>query len=293
MPNDATRRNIPEGNSWIEGIYQLETNDLALGGPEGIMNQQAKELATRTRYLKEKLEELAEAIPGTDEYNQIIEELKKLDVTSLAHRTDHLERLVGNAYLAFQMANIDPDGYDGMVIETFDADAPEIDRAVTVVNSLVSGDDSIDVEDSTNLIIGAHYQLTDGERLEEVQVKSINVAGSIKRVILAENIKNQYAAGRAKLYRSSVAIYNGRAYGGGTKSTDEWPANETFLGALTPQPLDTGVDMTGAALNVEGAMVEDGKLILGSPVVGVALVAEGGGSGTWAQVDEEGDALNG
>jgi hypothetical protein len=51
--------------------------------------------------------------------------------------------------------------------------------------------------------------------------------------------------------------------------------------------------MTGAALNVEGAMVEDGKLILGSPVVGVALVAEGGGSGTWAQVDEEGDALNG
>ena len=41
MPNDSTRRNITELDTWQEGIYQLEENDLAQGGPDGIMNQQA------------------------------------------------------------------------------------------------------------------------------------------------------------------------------------------------------------------------------------------------------------
>ena len=37
---------------WTEGIYQLETTDPVLGGPNGIANRQAKELAARTQYLK-------------------------------------------------------------------------------------------------------------------------------------------------------------------------------------------------------------------------------------------------
>ena len=42
---------------WSEGIYQLETTDPVLGGPNGIANRQAKELAARTQYLKKKQEE--------------------------------------------------------------------------------------------------------------------------------------------------------------------------------------------------------------------------------------------
>ena len=42
---------------WTEGIYQLETTDPVLGGPNGIANRQAKELAARTQYLKKKQEE--------------------------------------------------------------------------------------------------------------------------------------------------------------------------------------------------------------------------------------------
>lgn len=294
MPNDATRRNITEGNTWVEGIYQLEVNDLAMGGPEGIMNQQAKELASRTNYLKEKLEELAAAVPGTDAYNQIIEELKRLDISSLARRTDHLERLVGNAYLAFEMANIDPDGYDGMIIETFDGQAEEIDQTVAKVNSLVSGDDSVDVDDSSNLIIGAHYQLTDGENMEEVQIKSINISGNIRRVILTDNVQNQYNVSRAKLYRSSTAIYNGRAYGGGNTNTQDFAINETFAGQDTVQELSAVIDYsdTGAFV-LQGAHVENGRIVMGSASVGIALVKAGGtANGTnWAQVNQEYDAL--
>ncbi len=294
MPNDNTRRNITEGDSWEEGIYQLEENDLAQGGPDGIMNQQAKELGSRTRYLKAKLEDLEKTVPGTEEYNQLLEEIKKLDISSLTRRTDHLERLVGNAYLALQMANIDPDGYDGMIIETFDDNAPEIDQSVATVKSLVSGDDSIDVEDSTNLIIGAHYQLTDGEKLEEVQIKSINTSGTINRVILMENVKNQYNVGRTKLYRSSTAIYNGRAYGGGNTTTQDIAPDYTFSGKDTVQELSTTIDYSdGTAFELRGIHIEDGKMVMGSAAIGIALVVPGGSvkNTNWAQINQYGDAL--
>ncbi|MDF1687312.1 MAG: hypothetical protein P1U50_11030 [Parvibaculaceae bacterium] len=44
--------NLSEETVWEEGIYQLETTDPVLGGPDGIDNRQAKELANRTQYLK-------------------------------------------------------------------------------------------------------------------------------------------------------------------------------------------------------------------------------------------------
>lgn len=46
---------LPELNEWPEGIYQLETSDPVLGGPDGIDNLQAKQLASRTKWLKDQL----------------------------------------------------------------------------------------------------------------------------------------------------------------------------------------------------------------------------------------------
>ncbi|MFC2352092.1 phage tail protein, partial [Eikenella halliae] len=54
MANITEELNNPQ---WVEGIYQLETTDPVLGGPNGIANRQAKELAARTQYLKKKQEE--------------------------------------------------------------------------------------------------------------------------------------------------------------------------------------------------------------------------------------------
>lgn len=47
---------LPESQDWAPGVYQLETSDPVLGGPEGISNQQAKQLANRTSWLKKKIE---------------------------------------------------------------------------------------------------------------------------------------------------------------------------------------------------------------------------------------------
>lgn len=288
---------LPVNPEWVPGIYQLEASDYIIGGRNGVDNLPAQGLANRTEWLKAKLEALKDdvaAIGGNDKYNEIVAMIKALDAGSQNSRINHLERLVGNLYQDIQAAGIDPDGYDNALFETFDKGADEIDQTVVTVKSVVSGDDSIDVEDSSNLIIGAHYQLTDGEKTEEVQVKSINVSGSIKRVVLYENVKNQYAEGRTKLYRSSIAIYNGRAYGGGNTKTEELAGTDAFSGSNTKKPLAAVVNLSDpAAFVVKGGHVKDGKIVMGTPAYGIALKAPGGtANGTnWVNVNADGDAL--
>ena len=41
---------------WVEGIYQLETSDPVMGGPDGIDNRQAIQLGKRTEFLKKEIE---------------------------------------------------------------------------------------------------------------------------------------------------------------------------------------------------------------------------------------------
>lgn len=50
--------NLPESSVWEAGVYQLETTDPVIGGPEGVDNKQAKQLANRTVYLKGAADEL-------------------------------------------------------------------------------------------------------------------------------------------------------------------------------------------------------------------------------------------
>ncbi|WP_339053843.1 phage tail protein [Arsenophonus endosymbiont of Crataerina pallida] len=47
---------LKESPTWEDGIYQIETSDPVLGGPEGITNRPPRELANRTAWLKQQLE---------------------------------------------------------------------------------------------------------------------------------------------------------------------------------------------------------------------------------------------
>ena len=48
--------NLTLTRQWVENIYQLETSDPVMGGPDGIDNRQAKELGARTNYLKDQVD---------------------------------------------------------------------------------------------------------------------------------------------------------------------------------------------------------------------------------------------
>lgn len=56
--------NLNETAQWETGIYQLETSDPVMGGPDGIDNRQAKQLANRTLWLKKQTEDLQTATEG-------------------------------------------------------------------------------------------------------------------------------------------------------------------------------------------------------------------------------------
>lgn len=47
---------LVEVSQWEDEIYQLETTDPVEGGPDGIDNRQAKQLANRTQFLKDKFD---------------------------------------------------------------------------------------------------------------------------------------------------------------------------------------------------------------------------------------------
>lgn len=66
--------NLNETSSWEPGIYQIETTDPVVGGPDGISNLQAKQLANRTTYLKGRVDQtdanLANLSSGIDDEAQ-------------------------------------------------------------------------------------------------------------------------------------------------------------------------------------------------------------------------------
>lgn len=292
-----TINHLPAVVAWEPDVYQMENGDYMIGGRNGVMNLQAQQLTNRTEYLKKVEEDLKEQLdatqPGTEKYDELVKRIEALDANKQNNRINHLERLMANAYLAFQMANIDPDGYDGMIVETFDGGSVEIDQSTTTVKSLVSGDDTVDVEDSSGLIIGAHYQLTDGNKSEEVQIKSISTSGSINRVKLESVVKNQYDATQAKFYRSSAAIYNGKAYGCGNKRTETWETSESFAGIAQSADAEAGVKTNSLeGFTTDGVHIgDDGNLTIGSEPVAAALIATGGGNGTWAQTGIDGNEV--
>jgi hypothetical protein len=68
--------NLTESATWETGIYQLETTDPVLGGANGISNQQGKQLANRTKYLKDVVDNHAPRITALEATSTILNKFK-------------------------------------------------------------------------------------------------------------------------------------------------------------------------------------------------------------------------
>jgi hypothetical protein len=62
--------NLEETAKWEEGVYQWETDDPVVGGPDGIDNVPTRQLANRTGYLKTQIEAHAAATDPHPQYLQ-------------------------------------------------------------------------------------------------------------------------------------------------------------------------------------------------------------------------------
>jgi len=58
--------NLEEISQWEAGVYQIETTDPVVGGPNGTSNVQGKQLGNRTKYLKDQLDALQTLAAGID-----------------------------------------------------------------------------------------------------------------------------------------------------------------------------------------------------------------------------------
>ncbi|HHI0058225.1 TPA: phage tail protein [Escherichia coli] len=138
--------NLPETPQWEDGIYQIEVSDPVLGGPDGISNRQAKQLASRTSYLKQKVEksgtDLAAHIAAVDPHTQYA---KKASPTFTGTPTaptpangDNSKKLATTEFVAKALASLAgsaPETLDTLK-ELADALGNDPNFATTVLNKL-------------------------------------------------------------------------------------------------------------------------------------------------------------
>ena len=295
--SDPTITHLAEIISY-EPVYQIKTNDYIIGGANGIANLQARALVGRTNYLRRLFETLSarvdeiDALPNENEsrYSDILQQIKALDVGVFKSQISQLERQNMTNALALKKAEMDVDER-GMILEIFRNNASTtIDQTNAEVVSVIPGDDSVDITNAENLIIGGIYQLTDGETSEEVQIKeNLGTIENGYRILFTKNVVNSYKNGKARLYRSNTEISEGKAYGGGILREKTWNADIDFAGTNSEESLSAGIDFrNGAGFELSGAVVDtNGHIVLGEDSIGIAITPRG-----WVRVDSEGDELN-
>lgn len=86
---------------WVEGIYQLETSDPVMGGPDGIDNRQAIQLGKRTEFLKQELEKRATTespiLTGTPKAPTPAQSVNNEQIATTAFVKAAIAALVGSA----------------------------------------------------------------------------------------------------------------------------------------------------------------------------------------------------
>lgn len=203
----------------------------------------------------------------------------------LLWRTAQNEREISNVELALADENIFPD-YNNLLIENFKNGSAETDLLTVAVTSIAAGDNSLDVDDLSQLRQGMILTLTDGAQQEYVQIAGLIKNGSIKRVILVSNTANTYASLPA-LYRTTASIKPDGAEGTGTSRFYKHQSGTIWSGITASTPstvqLDTSQsNSTSFSLTSSIQFTSDNLITLApATVTGIALISSGGGSGTW------------
>ena len=89
--------NLSETDNYEEGVYQIELTDPVVGGPGGIANRQAQQLANRTAWLKKAI---ADAQNALDAANTAIGDLAIADISGLQNALDAANAAIGDLAIA-------------------------------------------------------------------------------------------------------------------------------------------------------------------------------------------------
>lgn len=144
-------------------------------------------------------------------------------------------------YMAAQ--NMYPD-FNALTYGIFGEQGSDIDEFSTRVTSAIAGDDSIDVESIDGIVPGAIYYITDGNVIEEVQVKAYAKNSGVLRIIAEDALANTYNLDATYLYRSTADITPGQASAGSVQRTRTWNSAITWQGVNANTPMDISLPTT-------------------------------------------------
>ena len=221
--------NVNETPTWEDGVYQIETTDPVLGGPGGIANVQAGQLANRTAYLKERADQvdaiaaqLGAPLPETlaaivKQIGGIGDALNGLASPASVQNAVDLDWLYRNQRIVFELFAV---GYELRNL-------PDI----KVVSGLL-GDDSLDIETTAGVKPGYDYLLFDddaggGEGAETALVRVASVLSGA-RVRLTADLQREW--GPTAILTGSTLV--ARPEGGVTATIGaQWVSRAVHLGS--------------------------------------------------------------
>ena len=154
----------------------------------------------------------------------------------LQSRLEQQEREMSNVLLKMEAENTLPD-CNLYLAESFH-DCDSIDRLNVKVKSCAAGDNSIDIESDTGIIVGSWYWISDGVHAEYLQVKSIIKNSGIYRIIAYDKLKETYRISTTYIYRTTARIDTdmGTVYGSGEIKGFNWKSSMTWRGTGANMP---------------------------------------------------------
>lgn len=186
---------------WVsDKIYKIK-NGMPI--TEDNANAAAIGLLKCIKWLEQKIGEVERAIPGTDRFEALYEQLKELDVSNIREDLEYLRRYQNH---------INQYAKDKFWVEMFSARNTLSDTQAYEVEEAVGGSECVDVFDTTPLAVGRDYIIKSAAGMEEIRVSEILTN---TRFRTTKDLKRSYHD--AKLYRTTFAFADyegsgGRAY---------------------------------------------------------------------------------
>ncbi|ANH04976.1 hypothetical protein [Shinella sp. HZN7] len=193
--------NLPESPVFEEGIYQIEVNDPVVGGPDGIDNIQAKQLANRTKFLKLFADEVTTARGSAPSLAAKLASLGFGGDPNDPSSEGALTRAVKLDWLysSYRIA-----------IELFLEGWTLLDTNQVGVVATVAGDESVDAENTETLREGEEYVIFDSAHAETFVIDDILTANRFR----AKDVLAHTYGASAVIARTNWQIEHGKAIAG-------------------------------------------------------------------------------
>ena len=180
--------NLKETNIWETGIYQLETSDPVMGGPNGIDNSQPRQLANRTLWLKT---ELASAVASIGSNKAAADQTYALKATTLTAGSGLTGggTLGGNRVLS--MGTPSKISATSTNVAVSDTHSHEIDKASTTVAGIVMLADVLNSTDKAKALTAAQGKVL-ADSLAALGGEAFKVRGDLGNLNLDGVIGDNY-----------------------------------------------------------------------------------------------------